>query len=382
MKQTLYLVINSLHGGGAERVASRLSSVWSKDYNLKVISLMPFTDNDYLFCGEKVSVYDYYKGLTWIGKIKSASKRIDELAIVDKPIAIIAFLQNANLCVSYTKYKTKKILSIRNYLDKQYTGVKKFIWTVLVKNQFVKADYVVSVSKLINQEMHSKYGISSKKCACIYNPYDIDSISVLKVEELSQEETLFFDNHKVLCNVGHLSAQKGQYHLIRILPELLKHDPSYRVAIIGKDNSSYASKLKELSLAYGVKDNVLFTGITSNPYKYISRSHCFVFTSLYEGFPNALVEAMVCGVPVISTDCPSGPSEILGNNKYGYLEKYDDSVWRDISEPLTSSEKSIIQDIIKLEDSDIYSHFKNAAIERSSMFTLQEIALEWVKLID
>lgn len=382
MKKSLYLVINSLHGGGAERVASRLSSVWDKEYNLKIISLMPFTENDYVFCGEKECVHDYYRGLTWIGKIKNAAKRIDELAKVDKPIAIIAFLQNANLCVSYTKYEAKKILSIRNYLDKQYSGIKRMIWSALVKKQFVKADFIVSVSQMINQEMHTKYGIPSNKCLCIYNPYNIEDIRKQRGLDLDEKERLFFDNHIVLSNVGHISPQKGQFHLIRILSCLVKINPKYGVVIVGDEKSSHASKIKQMVSEYGLDDNVLFTGIANNPFKYIGRSLCYIFPSLYEGFPNALVEAMACGIPVISMDCPSGPREIIEDSKYGFLLNYEDSSWVETNCILTDFEKQTCDIVQKLSsDKTMLKTYSEKAEKRSLDFSIQRILAEWNNII-
>ena len=382
MKQTLYLVINSLNGGGAERVASRLSEIWSLEYNLKIISLMPFTNNDYFFYGEKISIYSSYKGLFWLCRIKNAAECIDNMAEVDKPVAIISFLQNANLCVALTSFKTRKILSIRNFIYKQYSGLKRIMWYYLIRRYFNNADYIVSVSELINSEMINKYKIPHSKCVCIYNPYDIVEIKKRSKEQLSNQEQLFYKNHSVICNIGHLSIQKGQFHLIRIIAELCKTDNRFGLVIVGRDDSLFANKIKKLAADLGVSENIYFSGIVDNPYKYVSRSDFFVFSSLYEGFPNALVEAMVCGIPVISMDCPSGPREILGESKFGLLLEYESTSWLESYERISPFETSVVNTIKSLSKSEKdYSRYAKVSTERVKDFSISVISNKWKCLL-
>ena len=77
--------------------------------------------------------------------------------------------------------------------------------------------------------------------------------------------------------------------------------------------------LKQKVADFGMNDKVVFCGWDNNPFRYVSRSNCFVLSSDVEGFPNVLIEALACGCPVVSTDCPSGPSEILNAGAYGRL---------------------------------------------------------------
>ena len=385
MRKTIFLIINSLNGGGAERVASRLSKVWNEKYDLKVVSLAPFTKDDYEFYGELISINEYCVEGNWIKRIKSAAKRIDELAATYHPSVMISFLQNANLCLMFTKNTSKKIISIRNYLDYQYNGIKRYIWKYLVKHYFKRADYVVSVSELINDEMINKYRISREKCVCIYNPYNTDEIVELANEEIEDCYKDFFSK-TVICNMGHVSKQKGQYHLIRILPKLIERNPDVRISIIGDDNSDYANKLRELARELGVEKYVLFLGLQKNPYKYLKNSFCFVFPSLYEGFPNALVEAMVIGLPVIANDCKSGPREILRpsvDNEYGFLLNDEQMPFLSGVDELTNNENKMIEIIERIcKDDDLYSYYKNLSILRASDFSIDKIIKEWDKVIN
>ena len=382
----MYLLINSLNGGGAEHVAARLSHSFSEKYDLKVLTLMPFTRDDYSFSGEKVSLYKYYTGKTWISKIKSVAKQIDKMASVDKPIVMLSFLQNSNLCLMMTKFRCKKIISIRNYLDFQYTGYKKFLWKILIKIYFNKADTIVSVSKMLNQDMINRYHCKSEKCQYIYNPYDVKTLFAQSKLPLQEKEKEFFDQHTVICNVGHLSPQKGQFSLVRILDELRKNGKNYGLVIVGKKEGAYAMKLVSLVKEYGLEEHVLFTGIQENPYKYIGKSFCFVFPSLYEGFPNALVEAMACRIPVIASDCKSGPREILidaNGKKYGVLVSCNSKKWIDKKCILEKNEREMIDAIKKLEnDASYFESMSELAFKRAESFETDVIVSKWKEILD
>ena len=383
----MFIIINSLYGGGAEHVAQRLSERWSEMYELVVISLAPFSTDDYVFKGKLISIADSYRGLTWFGRIKNASRKIDQLAAEQNVDIMISFLQNANLCLMLSKYKkARKIISIRNFVGKQYSGFKLYMWEYLMKKYFRRADCVVSVSKQIAKEMEQRYHIAEEKNVCIYNPYDTKMIQELGCEALSEDEQLFFSKHKVIANMGHIHVQKGQFHLVRVLNELRKDRPEYGLVIIGKDRSEYADRLKRLIAEMGLSEHVLFTGTVTNPYKYLSKSFVFAFPSLYEGFPNALVEAMACGLPVIAADCKSGPREILHPNAgevYGHLISDDQIKWLGATEELTVSEtesKRIIE--VLANNPNEYTKFSQLALKRAQQFTVESILSDWERVLE
>ena len=384
MSETLFVILNSLHGGGAEHVASRLSMVWGNNRKLVVISLQPLTAEDYEFSGECVSIAGSYTGVTWIGKLKNAAKVIDQLAESYRPDAMISFLQNSNLCLMLTTYRCKKIISIRNYIPQQYSGVKLKIWEYLIRRYFPKADYVVSASQLINTQMSQKYAILQSKCRCIYNPYSIDEIVECSKEGLNSEEQAFYAEHAVISNVGHVSRQKGQLHLIRILPELRKKIPNAGLVIVGKDTGEYADELKKLCEDVGVSEHVLFAGKQKNPYKFVNKSRVFAFPSLFEGFPNALVEAMICGIPVISSNCKSGPEEILtpvDGKEYGVLLPVDPNEYSG-NVQLSDVEKQWVEAIwMMICEEGVSSRYVTLAEDRVKDFSIDTIAEEWEKIL-
>ena len=394
MKKTVFLVINSLNGGGAEKVAARLSEEWDKEYNLYIISIGSFTTEDYKFYGKKISLEYSNTKKGWLKNNLVALKRLKELCSNYKPDVMISFLQKASLYTLTVNYKCKKIVSVRNYLKEKYKGMSLWIWEFIIKRMYPKADYVVSVSKEINNCMIKDYKIEKGKCICIYNPYNIKKIQYLSEEKIEDSERKMYSENFVICNVGHVSNQKGQIHLIRIMPFLIKDIPNIKLVIVGKDNGEYAKKLKLLVRELNIEKYVVFTGIKQNPYRIISNSNIFVFPSLFEGFPNAMVEAMICKVPIIASDCKSGPREILDPNmqseinnlhmgKYGILVpniKKDENALR---KKVTDDEKNIIDAIINLyKDEKLYNHYCLVGVKRAEDFSINNIILEWKKIIE
>ena len=107
-----------------------------------------------------------------------------------------------------------------------------------------------------------------------------------------------------------------------------------------------------------------------NPYKYLAQSDIFVLSSLLEGFPNVIIEALACGLPIISTNCESGPNEILANNKYGFLTKIMDS-------------EDLAQKMIHLaENNELMTKYSKLSLKRAEDFNQVKILKEWITLID
>jgi glycosyltransferase involved in cell wall biosynthesis len=143
---------------------------------------------------------------------------------------------------------------------------------------------------------------------------DIDMIKKLAQEEL--RDPTFSPNIPVIISVGHLRAEKDFPTLLKAFSIVRKNVPS-RLAILGngEEKTRIEKSIKELSL----KDNVYLAGFQENPYKFIKRSAILALSSLYEGFPNVLLEAMALGIPVVSTNCPSGPAQIITDGENGLL---------------------------------------------------------------
>jgi len=191
----------------------------------------------------------------------------------------------------------------------------------------------------------------------------------------------------------------------------LNHNPKVSVIIptIGRKSlirtNNYLVKLSEkLGLKTYVWDrdelsesfDVYFLGFQKNPFKFIARSKLFVFPSLWEGFPNALVEAMACGVCVVSSDCRSGPREILTPNidfnyqtqepefaQYGVLMPVFEIKYKTANEPLEEREIIWVETIDRLlEDENLQKSYSEKAKQRAEDFGIEKILIEWRNIIN
>ena len=104
-----------------------------------------------------------------------------------------------------------------------------------------------------------------------------------------------------------------------------RHEAQARLAILGSLSEEYRARIVELAGSLGVVEDIAFFGFDENPYRYMGRASLFVLSSRWEGLPNVLIEALACGTPVVSTDAPYGPAEILGNGRWGRLTPVGDA---------------------------------------------------------
>lgn len=306
------LMISSLNSGGAERVVSHLTKILSEVYDVHLI-LFEDTYLEYDYCGTLHSLNTPAKAgiLSKVSLLFQRISRLKALIKEEKLECVISFLDSPNIVNILAKTNgCKHIVSVRNFssIENKSNLVSK-VSNALIKLLYRKADCVVTVSKEIEKDYIDNYGIDPKKIKTIYNPYDFELISDMSKEDLTQEEADFFSQRFVFCNVGRIQHQKGVWHLVRCFATVSRSIPNAKLALIGEDYTD--GKLCALIDQYGIKDKVLMTGRVKNPYKYMAHSSVYVLTSLFEGFPNAMVEAMACGLPIIAANCSSGPKEIL-----------------------------------------------------------------------
>ncbi len=188
-------------------------------------------------------------------------------------------------------------------------------WFLKHLNQLVllRADVLTCVSK----DMVSQYKsiFRNPPHVCVYNIVD-DSNSRARMHETVEHPWLTEKSYPVLIAAGRLAPWKGFGDLIQAM-SLLVRKRSVRLLILG--DGPQRAELQLRIDAEGIRDNVELVGYVENPLKYFSRADVFVLSSLVEGLPNVLVEAMMCGCTPVATDCPTGPREVLQGGLYGYL---------------------------------------------------------------
>ncbi|PAF07837.1 hypothetical protein CHH65_19170 [Shouchella clausii] len=222
--------------------------------------------------------------------------------------------------------KAQLIVSCRVHLSEQarkQPGQFRRIKTA-VRYSYRFADDVVGVSKGVAEDIKTIAQLPDEKVHVIYNPV------VTKTLEEKMEQPVnhcFFEerNAKVIVTVGRLHVQKDYPTLLRAFANLQQNElPEARLLFIGDGEEN--EPLKKLAFELGVSSVVDFAGFQPNPYAYMKKAHLFALSSAWEGFGNVIVEALATGTPVVATDCPSGPREILADGKYGQLVPVGDTV--------------------------------------------------------
>jgi len=190
---------------------------------------------------------------------------------------------------------------------------KRWFLKIFAKIVNYRADALTCVSK--DMVLQYKYVLGSTRHICIHNIV-YDTISQFAMSELVTHPWFKDRRFPIIIAAGRLAPWKGFSTLIEAISILHKRRP-VRLLILG--DGPQKSELKNMVDDYALSDYVEFAGYVTNPLKYFKKSDVFVLSSLVEGMPNVLVEAMMCGCTPVSTNCPTGPSELLQNGKYGYL---------------------------------------------------------------
>jgi len=247
------------------------------------------------------------------------------------------------------------------------------------------------------------FNIPSHHIKVIYNSINISHIKDIYKEDLGKYS--FLSQYPYFVNAGRLTIQKGQWHLIRIFPFLKKKYPELKLVFLGEGNLlNYFIKLcKDLNLKYYLPSkplnehyDVYFLGFQKNPFKFIHRALAFVFPSLWEGLPLALAEATVCKVPILASDCLSGPREILSPNsdlhkqttklelgEYGILLPVMESEFWNAKHPLSKSEKEWLKGLeLILTDANLRKKYQSIAINASERFSVDKTISQWQELIE
>ncbi len=310
-KKSVFIVINSLSQGGAERVVSILLERFYHDSAFDVSLVLLEDEVAYpILEGVSTTVLS-----TLTNKDSSLKKtlmipllayRLQHHIKEKSPDLIVSFLYRAdfvNLLSSYW-HQVPVIVSERVNASSTYnnSSLNARINKFLIKRLYPKAKMVINVSKGTKKDLVENFGIDEKKQIVIYNPYNHE-----KIEKLSCDEVVYeLERDKTIVAVSRFRPIKNIVMMIEAFSKV-EHDAKLVLVGDGIEEEMLRALVKKLD----IEKRVIFTGAEDNPYKYMSKAAIYVSTSRSEGFPNALVEAMICGCVIVSTDCPSGPREIL-----------------------------------------------------------------------
>ena len=200
-------------------------------------------------------------------------------------------------------------------------STESYRFRLRVRYLFSDATHFVGVSQGVSRGLAEVLDVPDEKIATIYNPVVTPDLHA-KAAEQPDHPWFRDDGARVLLAVGRLEKQKDYPTLIRAFARLAARRPC-RLVIIGE--GSQRTEVEGLVKKLDLTNQVSLPGWVENPFAFMSRASLFVLSSIYEGLPTVLVEALACGCPCVSTDCPSGPAEILLNGEIGPLVPVGDS---------------------------------------------------------
>ncbi len=223
---------------------------------------------------------------------------------------------------------------------------------------YPRADLVIGVSEGVADDLVTHFGIPRAKVRAIHNPIDLERVHSQAAAPLDDPWFASDAGIPVLLAVGKLQAAKGYPDLIEAFRTVRAARPA-RLVILGQGPDREA--LEAQVARAGLGQDVRFLGFDANPYRWLARAAVFVHAAHWEGFPNVLVEAMACGAPVVSTDCPSGPAEIITDGRDGFLV------------PVGDTAAHAARTLALLGDPDLRARIRMAATVRVQDFTASRI---------
>lgn len=399
MKKRILFVIPYLVDGGAERALSNITRNIANEWEIDILVNSDKVIN-YPCRGNIItlSIDKEAKTSSVFFQFKVLLKRVAKLRKLKREnhyTACISFLDSANVAniLSGKKY-CRVLISCRCSMANQTAWQYKYVVSPLIRIFYNKADKVVAVSRGIAEELKSQFGIAEEKVGIVENGYDLEEIKAQSEETINDVETAFFSDRKVIITAGRLEEQKAQWHLIRAFFEVQKTQKNLGLMILGE--GSLEKNFKNLVKMLRIEDKVYFTGYTNNPYKYVSRADIFVMPSLYEGFPNALAEAICMGKPCIATDFPTGarellcPERIYNKDKVCKLELEEFGIITPLcsekfftDEPLEPEELELAYAMSKLlEDATMRQYYSNKSIERSKTLDISITVEKWLEYVE
>jgi glycosyltransferase involved in cell wall biosynthesis len=363
-KINITLVISTLSSGGAERVSVLLAKglidrghqvtiVTFSDKSTDFYQLPPKTSR--LALGIMSNSSNIIEGLiSNFQRISILKEAIDST----NPDVVISFLRITNIITLLACKNAKYPVIVTEHNDPKVFSYGKF-WETLRRWTYPQSSMVVSVSKGVDDSL---YPLSANKRAVIYNP-----IIILEQNQSDRLPESIDFNKNWIVSMGRLTQQKGFDLLLQAFQKIASRYPDWQLLIMGQ--GELRAELETLKNDLGLLDKAIFTGALSNPFAVLKQAKFFVMASRNEGFPMAHGEALACGLPVIATDCPSGPREMIRHEIDGILVPN-----QDVSALASAME-------ILMSDEQKRQRLAAQAPEVIQRFSLNKIIAEWETLI-
>ncbi|WP_349262789.1 glycosyltransferase [Allocoleopsis sp.] len=360
------IFLMDLDGGGAERVMLNLARGFAEQ-GLKVDLVLVKAEGPYSLqlpqLSQKVRVIKL-ENSRLILSLPALARYLKQ----EQPPVLISALEDTNMIALWARrlagVSTQVIVTVHNHLSraaKHATKLKHRLTPQFVKWFYPRADTIVAVSQGVAEDLVDM-GLPSEKIKAIYNPIVTPEFSE-KLQESVDHPWFSSGQPPVILGVGRLDKQKDFPTLIHAFARV-RQQHEVRLMILGEGNER--SHLESLAQSLGLaEEHVVFPGFVANPYAYMAQAAVLVLSSAWEGFGNVLVEALAAGTPIVSTDCESGPAEILANGQYGKLVAVGDS---------EGMAKAIAQTLEEAPDSKFLQ-------ERADEFSLKKALTQYQQLL-
>lgn len=311
------LFIPSLRGGGAERVMLALATGLAELHTCVDLVVADGKGPFRAGISPQIRVVDLD-----VSRVSLAIPGLVRYLVGSKPAAVLSALSHANVICSLAhalaRSRSVLVLSEHNTLsavERAGTSLRQRVVRRTMNAAYRRANHLVGVSRGVSADLERELELKEGAVRTIYNPVVGAELQRLKAQP-SPHQWLIDPQAPVFLGVGRLTEQKKFDHLIdafaRVRSSLLA-----RLVILGEGELRPALEAQIVRL--GLQEDVLMPGFTTNPFAWMAYASVFVLSSAWEGLPTVLIEAMACGSSVVSTDCPSGPKEILEDGRWGQL---------------------------------------------------------------
>jgi glycosyltransferase involved in cell wall biosynthesis len=373
----------SLCIGGTERGAANISKVLEKDHDV-TLALYDGADIKYSY-GGKIVDFDLPPKKSLLGKVVNTLHRdikLRKLIKREKFDIMYTFTVIGNRQTRFKYPNTIKLISARDFAK-----MRDVPWDY--HHALNNSDAMICNSEYTKQYYLFRYPEHANKVYTLYNCLDLDEINRQAKEEVPSQFLSFTEQHKkTIVAVGRFCEVKGFEYLIEAFAQAREKTEDLGLVLVGDGRCK--KKYENVIQRLGIEDHVFFTGNQKNPYKYMARCNCFVMPSLNEGFPNVLAEALALGLPVIATNCYSGPAEILrtDGDYEAVTDQYATCDFGIITPRFTDNDNT--QAIAQLsmaicaliEDTDKMQYYKVAALKRAADFSMEAARKKLNRIFD
>ncbi len=305
----LVVISNLMVGGGAEKVAAALGNeLIRRGFEVHVLTFYE-SDIKYEFNGPHFTFNELPKNRLQkaflIPKHLFLIKRYCQENSID---TAISFLEEANFQTLLVKIlflnRLKVIVSVRNS-----TRSRGWLFRFIMRILYPFSNTVVTVTKSIEQMMIHDFGLNN--ITTIYNPIDTEEVRSKMQGTVPEDDLWIANRNNLYIHIGRHTKQKGQWHLLRVFSQVVIDNPETALILIGEGEDT--DKINAFIIQNGLENNIFVLGKRENVFPYIKVSKALIQTSLWEGMPNVLLEALAVGTPIIVSDCETGPREIIAS---------------------------------------------------------------------